>query len=85
MPTLKTVTKEDKDRFFNLLHDEPWLIPSTMLLEIVPVSIISYGFWKNRKLKMQLKIEHEKTIRAFIEKSKSIELKPEELYFLKHI
>ncbi|MFD1418153.1 hypothetical protein [Companilactobacillus keshanensis] len=82
---LLTANAEDKANFFKLIRDEPWLVPTTVFFEMIPVSIMAYGFWKNRKLKTQLKIEHEKTIRSFIERSETIDLKPEELYFLKHI
>ncbi|KRK79532.1 hypothetical protein [Companilactobacillus nodensis] len=78
-------TEEDKEKFFTLINDKPWLIPSTVLLEIIPVSIIAYGFWKNCRLKKRLQIEHQKTVREYIKKSETGKLTQEEFYYLKHI
>ncbi|WP_334328313.1 hypothetical protein [Companilactobacillus sp. HBUAS59699] len=76
---------EDKEKFFNLINEKPWLIPSTVLLEMIPVSIVAYGFMKNLRLKKKLKIEHQKTVREYIKKSESGKLTEEEFYYLKHI
>ncbi len=78
-------TKEDKEKFFSLISEKPWLIPSTVLLEMIPVSIVAYGFMKNRRLKKRLQIEHQKTVREYIKKSDSGKLTQEEFYYLKHI
>ena len=44
-----------------LLKKNPWLIPATMALSLVPVALGIHGFWKNRQLHNQLKIECERT------------------------
>ncbi|QMU08674.1 hypothetical protein [Levilactobacillus suantsaii] len=44
-----------------LVQDNPWLIPTTVALELVPATLLVYGFWKNRHLKKQLLIERERT------------------------
>lgn len=78
-------TAEDREKFFNLISEKPWLIPSTVLLEIIPISIVAYGFMKNRRLKKKLQIEHQKTVREYIKKSETGKLTQEEFYYLKHI
>lgn len=44
-----------------LINDNPWLIPATVALEILPATAMIHGFWKNRQLKKQLQIERERT------------------------
>lgn len=46
---------------FELLQKNPWLIPATMAWVAIPAVVCMHGFWKNRQLKNQLKIEREKT------------------------
>ncbi|WP_125764889.1 transposase [Companilactobacillus hulinensis] len=79
------ITEADKERAINLISDKPWLIPATVLLEIIPVSIVAYGFFKNRRLQTKLKIEREKTMRAYLKQGKDKEMTLEEQHFLKHL
>ncbi|WP_204120649.1 MULTISPECIES: hypothetical protein [Levilactobacillus] len=53
--------KEHRERFSTLVSENPWLIPTVISLEIIPVTTMLHGFWKNRQLKKQLQIEREKT------------------------
>lgn len=53
--------KAHRDRFSALIAEYPWLIPATVSLEIIPVTVMIHGFWKNRQLKKQLLIEREHT------------------------
>lgn len=53
--------KEHRERFSTLISENPWLIPTVISLEIIPVTTMLHGFWKNRQLKKQLQIEREKT------------------------
>lgn len=53
--------KEHRDRFSALIAKNPWLIPTVISLEIIPVTTMLHGFWKNRQLKKQLQIEREQT------------------------
>ncbi|CAJ1185425.1 hypothetical protein FD33_GL001200 [Companilactobacillus paralimentarius DSM 13238 = JCM 10415] len=46
---------------FQLLHDNPWLIPAILGCMTLPAAVCIHGFWKNQQLKKQLKIEREKT------------------------
>ncbi len=55
------VLQEHKEYFTKLVSENPWLIPATVSLEIIPVSLMIHGFWKNRQLKKQVKIEKERT------------------------
>lgn len=50
-----------------LLQKNPWLIPATISLTVVPMAIAIHGFWKNRQLQKQLKIEREKTKQMALE------------------
>lgn len=84
-PCMPQVSEADMDRVLKLVNDKPWLIPSTVFLEMIPVSIVAYGFWKNRRLKTRLKIEHEKTMRAYMKYNKSREISLEEQHFLKRL
>lgn len=52
------------DQSFSLLEKNPWLIPATLAWIAIPTTICIHGFWKNRQLKNQLKIEKEKTKQA---------------------
>lgn len=53
--------KEHRERFSTLIEKNPWLIPAVISLEIIPVTTMLHGFWKNRQLKKQLQIERERT------------------------
>lgn len=55
------VLQEHKEYFTKLVSENPWLIPATISLEIIPVSLMIHGFWKNRQLKKQVQIEKERT------------------------
>jgi len=44
-----------------LIQKNPWLIPATLAWNILPIVVIGHGFWKTQQLRMQLKIEREKT------------------------
>ncbi|APX72421.1 hypothetical protein M5C72_04655 [Companilactobacillus allii] len=79
------VTEADKDRLVKLINDKPWIVPSTMLLEIIPVSIVAYGFFRNCRLRTKLKIEREKTMQAYMKRTKSGEMSMEEQHFLKRL
>ncbi|ASG79114.1 MULTISPECIES: hypothetical protein [Lactiplantibacillus] len=52
---------EHHTQVLQLFKQNPWLIPVTTALHIVPVAIGVHGFWKSRALSKQLKIEREKT------------------------
>lgn len=52
---------EDRGALRELIHDNPWLVPSTMALQVLPLVVIAHGYWKTRQLKTQLQIEREKT------------------------
>lgn len=49
------------DESFKVIEKNPWLIPATLAWITIPTAICLHGFWKNRQLKKQLKIEREKT------------------------
>lgn len=51
----------DARHLSELIDENPWLIPATVMLEIIPITVIAHGFWKNRQLKKQLQIERERT------------------------
>lgn len=53
--------KEQHEFQNELLRKNPWLIPSLVGLTVFPMVISIHGFWKNRQLQKQLKIEREKT------------------------
>ncbi|NLR09454.1 MULTISPECIES: hypothetical protein [Lactobacillaceae] len=55
------INQEDIHRFTDLIDENPWLIPATVMLEIIPITVVAHGFWKNRQLKKQLQIERERT------------------------
>lgn len=44
-----------------IIRENPWLIPASIALTAIPLAISIHGFWKNRQLKKELKIEREKT------------------------
>ena len=53
--------QDDVHRLADLIDENPWLIPATVMLEIIPITVVAHGFWKNRQLKKQLQIERERT------------------------
>ncbi|VDG32460.1 transposase [Lactobacillus paraplantarum] [Lactiplantibacillus mudanjiangensis] len=53
--------KEHHERAYTLVKSQPWLIPTVMIVHLIPVALTIHGFWKNRALHNQLKIEREKT------------------------
>lgn len=53
--------KEYSQAELDIIHDNPWLIPASIALCTVPLAISIHGFWKNRILNKQLKIERERT------------------------
>lgn len=55
------VFKEQREKFTNLVGENPWLLPVLASLQMVPAAIMIHGFWKNRQLKQQLLIEKEHT------------------------
>ncbi len=54
------ITAYNKESF-ELLKDNPWLVPAVLAVSTAPIVISAYGFWKNRQLSKKLKIEREKT------------------------
>ncbi|WP_057878245.1 hypothetical protein [Levilactobacillus paucivorans] len=44
-----------------LVTENPWLIPATLFMEVLPATVIIHGYWKTRQLKKQLQIERERT------------------------
>ncbi|WP_053083545.1 hypothetical protein [Levilactobacillus koreensis] len=61
------VFKEQREKFTNLVGDNPWLLPALVSLEIIPATVMIHGFWKNRQLKKQLQIEKEHTKQLMLE------------------
>ncbi|WP_203641522.1 transposase [Levilactobacillus andaensis] len=61
------VFKEQREKFTNLVGDNPWLLPALVSLEIIPATVMIHGFWKNRQLKKQLQIERERTKQLVLE------------------
>jgi len=55
------LAQEDVHRFADLIDEHPWLIPTTVMLEVIPITVMAHGFWKNRQLKKRLQIERERT------------------------
>lgn len=53
--------EESNQQAFEIIHDNPWLIPAVFGTMTIPVAIAVHGFWKNRLVKKQLKIERERT------------------------
>lgn len=59
--------KEHREFQNELLRKNPWLIPASIALTVVPMAISIHGFWKYRQLQKQLKIEREKTKQLALE------------------
>ncbi|KRN98642.1 hypothetical protein [Companilactobacillus kimchiensis] len=53
--------KEYNEEKMALLRENPWLIPTSLLITTIPFAVSAYGFWRNRQLQKKLKIEREKT------------------------
>ncbi len=61
LPIAAPLDQEDIHRFTDLISDKSWIIPATVLLQVIPVTVAAHGFWKTRQLKTQLRIERERT------------------------
>lgn len=61
--------KAYNDASLEIVRKNPWLIPASIALTTVPLTISVYGFWKNRQLSKQLKIEREKTKQMALSKA----------------
>ena len=64
---VKQEMRENKEFNFELLRENPWLIPASIALTTLPLAIGIHGFWKNRQLSKKLKIEREKTKQLVLE------------------
>ena len=58
---LHTDMKKYNEDKLEIIRENPWLIPASIALTVLPMAISIRGFWKNRQLKKELKIEREKT------------------------
>jgi len=59
----------------DLIQKNPWLIPATLALNIIPVAISAHGFWQARQLHLKLKIEREKTKQIAVEQVGAVKAK----------
>jgi hypothetical protein len=64
------------EKELEIISKIPWLIPATVAWMAIPAAICIRGFWKNRQLKNQLKIEREKTKRATLRLSEPKKIRP---------
>ncbi|KRN02714.1 hypothetical protein FD13_GL001709 [Levilactobacillus senmaizukei DSM 21775 = NBRC 103853] len=55
------ISPEQRARLLTLIEENPWLIPATAALQVIPAAVLIHGYWKNRQLKKQLQIERERT------------------------
>ncbi|MFC6181143.1 transposase [Lactiplantibacillus daowaiensis] len=63
------------DQMYALLKDNPWLIPATLSMQVIPVALGVHGFWKNRQLSKQLKIERERTKQLALQQVENVTTK----------
>ena len=70
MPTSEEIYQEMQkynEKELEIIRKNPWIIPAAICIR---------GFWKNRQLKTQLKIEREKTKRASLRLSEPKKIRP---------
>jgi len=65
--------KEHHSQMLKTFDQNSWIIPVITLLHIIPLAIGIHGFWKNRALNKQLKIEREKTKQLALEQVTAVE------------
>lgn len=63
--------KEMNETKLEIIRKNPWLIPASLCITMMPVVISVHGFWKNRQLSKKLKIEREKTKQMALEQADS--------------
>ncbi|AKP02251.1 hypothetical protein [Companilactobacillus pabuli] len=79
MPTSEEIYQEMQkynEKELEIIRKDPWIIPATVAWMAIPAAICIRGFWKNRQLKTQLKIEREKTKRASLRLSEPKKIRP---------
>lgn len=72
--------KANTDVSLEIIRKNPWLIPASIALTTAPLTISVYGFWKNRQLSKQLKIEREKTKQIALNKAPAKNHRPFKLH-----
>ena len=55
-----------------IVKKNPWIVPAVCAWMVIPVVVSAHGFWKDRQLKKQLKIEREKTKQLALEHDKKL-------------
>jgi len=65
--------KEHRGQILKTIERNSWLIPVLAVLHTIPIVLWIHGFWKNRALNKQLKIEREKTKQLALDRVTTVE------------
>jgi len=63
--------KQYNEEKLEIIRENPWIIPASIALTLIPAAVSIHGFWKNRLLKKQLKIERERTKQLALKNSEA--------------